>query len=163
MSSPKITYMRLFLTVALIFATTMEIISCKKGFSNSIVGKWSIVKDSTFLAEARPFYNAGPGSIYTGVKGDYYDFRPDGYLYIKEGTYSDTLTYNVSSGSQVNLIYNTYNTVSDSLGNIISQTHPTKSYSIVNLSATNLTISSNLTSNILTPVGYPSNKLELKK
>ena len=155
--------MRLFLTVTLLFATTMEIISCKKDFSNSIVGKWSIVKDSTFLAGVPPFFNAGPGRAYIGVEGDYYDFRPDGNLYIKEDTYSDTLTYNVSSGNQLNLIYSSYNTVSDSLGNIISQTHPTKSYTLVTLSATNLTMSSNLTSNILTPVGYLANRLEMKK
>jgi hypothetical protein len=156
--------MKLFLAITLLFAATMGIISCRKEFSNSIVGKWHIVKDSSFLANSLPFYNAGPGRIYyTGLGDDYYDFKPDGNLYIKEGTYSDTLTYNVSSGDQVNLIYSTYNIVSDSFGNIISQTHPTKSYTIVTLSATNLTMSSNLISNILTPVGYLANKLELKK
>ena len=155
--------MKLLLTVTLLFTTTMEIISCKKDFSNSIVGKWSIVKDFSFVADAPPFYNAGPGSIYTGVEGDYYDFRPDENLYIKEGTYSDTLTYNVSFDNQVNLIYNTYNAVADSLGNIISQEHRTKNYTIVTLSATNLTMLSDLTSNILTPEGYLANKLDLKK
>lgn len=155
--------MKLFLTLTLLFATIMEIISCRKDLSNSIVGKWSIVKDSSFVADAPPFYNAGPGSVYTGVEGDYYDFRPDGNLYIKEGTYSDTLIYNLSPGNQLNLIYNTYNTLTDSLGNIIAQTHPTKSYTIVTLSATNLIMSSNLTSDILTPEGYLANKLEMKK
>ena len=149
-----------FLTLLLL---TLFAVACKKTTIPEVVGKWSIEKDSTYIAEAPPFFNAGPGGIYTGVNGDYYDFRPDGKLYIKEGTYSDTLTYNVSSGNQVNLVYNTYNTVSDSLGNIISQTHPTKSYTIVTLSTTYLTMISKLTSDILTPEGYMANKLELKK
>jgi len=155
--------MKFFLTAALLFALTIEIISCKKDVPESINGKWSIVKDFSFIADAPPFFNAGPGSIYTGVEGDFYDFRPDGSLYIKEGAYSDTLTFNVFSFNKVTLIYNTYLTTVDSLGNIISQEHPRKYYSIVTLSPTNLTMSSDLTPDILTPVGYFANKIELKK
>jgi len=67
-----------FLTLLLL---TLFVVACKKTTPNSeIVGKWSIEKDSTYMADTPPFFNAGPGGIYTGVNGDYYDFRPDGKL-----------------------------------------------------------------------------------
>lgn len=54
-----------------------------------VVGKWDLVTDSTL---------AGVGAyatytIRTGTTGDYWDFRDDGKVYIKEGTLMDTAGY----------------------------------------------------------------------
>ena len=144
-----------------IAAATLTL-SCKKDPSYQITGKWQIIKDSSYVEPASAFNTVqGPG--YTGTAGDYYDFKPGGSLYIKEGSYTDTLTYSTRAGGEVVFNYNTYNNVVDALGNIISRTHRTKSYSITALSATKLILTSKLTTGILTPVGYLANTILLEK
>ncbi len=155
--------MKLIVTVSLITAITAGLISCKKEYSDAIAGRWNIVTDSSFVGQSPPFFNPGAGHVYKGITSDYYDFRTDGRLYIKEGAYSDTLTYQVRPDKHITFVYNTYLTTVDSLGNIISQVHPKKNYTITTLSANNLTMTSDLTSDILTPVGYFANKLMLAK
>jgi len=155
--------MKHFLWTSLLFAFQIEMISCTKSGANSIVGKWNIVKDSSYVSGAPPFFNAGTGGAYMGVAGDYYDFKQNGTLYIKEGSYADTVIFSVSFNNQLTLTSNSYNYVADSLGNIIGRTHPTKSYSISSISATHVELTSILKSNILTPIGYLANKVDLKK
>jgi hypothetical protein len=55
----------------------------------TLVAKWQIVNDSMI------YHNTPEGSTtnYRGKPGDYFDFRTDGKLYIKETDTYDTLTY----------------------------------------------------------------------
>lgn len=129
--------------------------------SASIVGIWKILKDSFFVVDAPAFFKTHDSS-YIGVATDYYNFRQDGSLYIKEGNVSDTLAYEILPNNQVNFIYNTYITITDSVGNSI-QTKYKKAFTITTLIETNLTMSSNISSDILSPEGYFANKLKLTK
>jgi hypothetical protein len=71
----------------------LSLYACKKDGNNfnpsSIVGKWSVVSDSTFIGVG---VNNHPVD-YRGQPGDYFDFRTDGHVYTKEGTVLDTLSY----------------------------------------------------------------------
>lgn len=133
------------------------IVSCEKNDSDSIIGKWNLITDSSYVAEAPPFFNAGSG-IYQGNAGDYYDFRNDGTLYIKEGAYSDTVSYKMESGRSLTITYRSFNIVEDSLGNIISKTHPQKSFDIETLTTHQLVMTTNMASDVLTPEGYFLNR-----
>ena len=62
----------------------------------AIVGNWGIVGDTVNRG-----VNTGVPVIYTGKPGDYFDFRPDGHVYIKEGATLDTLIYSVVSNDQI--------------------------------------------------------------
>jgi hypothetical protein len=82
--------------------------SCKKSGDSgpvTLVGKWSLVNDST--AYGGPLALPLTKTNYVGVPGDYFDFRTDGKLYIKEGSKYDTLAYNTASGDSV--IINAFN------------------------------------------------------
>src|SRR5476649_2744188 len=93
--------------------------SCKKSGESgpvTLVAKWNLVNDSTASggALASPLTKTN----YVGVPGDYFDFRADGKLYIKEGAKYDTLTYNTTSGDSViinNFNYNNYPSVIEPL------------------------------------------------
>jgi len=67
---------------------------CKKGDSGNVaptlIAKWNLVTDYTanHLAQV---------NTYTGVPGDYFDFRSNGKCYIKEGSQYDTLLYTITS------------------------------------------------------------------
>jgi hypothetical protein len=65
----------------------------------AIAGKWNIVGDTTYSG-----VNTGANpTIYNGTADDYFDFRMDGYVYIKEGAAMDTLNYNQLSAAQVSI------------------------------------------------------------
>jgi hypothetical protein len=61
---------------------------CINNSKFTVLTKWSIVDDSAFSGVG---LNNHPVN-YTGQKGDYFDFRADGNLYIKEGSTLDTFT-----------------------------------------------------------------------
>ena len=69
----------------------------EKAHPATIAVKWNLVKDSLAVG-------AGVSSpdTYTGVAGDYFDFRQDGNCYIKEGSRLDTLAYSITSDSTLN-------------------------------------------------------------
>jgi hypothetical protein len=73
---------------------------CKKdntmGAAPTIVSKWNLVTDYTANHLAQT-------NTYTGVPGDYFDFRPNGKCYIKEGSQYDTLTYAITSDSTMTI------------------------------------------------------------
>lgn len=86
--------------------------SCKKSNSNSeplhshpaiasIAGKWSLVKDSSFSAIG--VGNFGTVQEYIGQPDDYWDFRTDAKVYIKEGSKLDTLGYKVVTDSTITI------------------------------------------------------------
>src|SRR5947208_2904362 len=74
-------------------------ISCEKSAEAdhqapvTILHKWNLVNDSTYYGLG---LNNHPVN-YLGKPGDYFDFRADGYLYIREGSGLDTLSYSISS------------------------------------------------------------------
>lgn len=82
------------ITFAIILFT---IPSCKKDKEPGILGKWNILSDSTSLRG-----NGDMPSSYTnyiGKPSDYYDFRTDGNLYVKEGEALDTMAYQVQGNN----------------------------------------------------------------
>lgn len=64
----------------------------------TIVTKWNLKVDSIY-------YKVGSSNasyiVYNGLSTDYWDIRPDGNIYIKEGFTSDTLGYILSSDSTI--------------------------------------------------------------
>ena len=90
--------------------------SCKKSGDTgqvTLIAKWHLVNDSTAYggALAAPLTKTN----YIGLPDDYFDFRADGKLYIKEGAKYDTLAYNnTAAGDSViinNFNYNNYPSV----------------------------------------------------
>jgi hypothetical protein len=144
--------MKSFIPFALIIVLCTGFISCMKTTAPGIAGKWSVINDSSFLAGNGIFQ--GGGSNYIGVSSDYYDFRPDGNLYIKEETVTDTGKYNMVSVDQVKIIYLSENGTSFGPNGGIRGT-----YLITNHTAHNLT----LTLSGLTPEGEEFEVINLKK
>jgi hypothetical protein len=127
-----------------------------------VVGEWRLLKDSLYVVGAPPFFRTSD-SVYFGEAADYYNFKGDGSLLIKERNQFDTLAYELLPNNQVNFIYNYYITVADSLSNIISRTKYKKTFTITTLTQTNLTMSTDLSSDILGPEGYFAERLKLAK
>ncbi|MGI4749538.1 MAG: hypothetical protein ACRYFB_02795 [Janthinobacterium lividum] len=74
--------------------------SCKKDVADinaTILGKWNVLNDSIFEGVGISNHPAN----YTGKTGDYFDFRNDGKLYIKEGLKLDTSTYQLTSDTTI--------------------------------------------------------------
>jgi len=71
---------------------------CKKDSNEpSIIGKWNIVSDSTYVG-------VGLSNVpfdYGGQPGDYYDFNFNGVVYINEAKVLDTSAYSLISSSQI--------------------------------------------------------------
>ena len=94
--------MKHFLIAGLIACTICLFISCTKksitpgspaiildASNDTIFGKWNLVTDSASV-------DVGFNNhliAYTGKAGDYFDFRADNHVYIKEDTVLDTLIY----------------------------------------------------------------------
>ena len=62
-----------------------------------ITGNWSLVYDSTYSGVGTQNHAA----VYTGQPGDYFNFSPDGHVYMKEGNIMDTLKYNQLTASTI--------------------------------------------------------------
>lgn len=88
---------RLF--IILITLISLELVSCKKEAAVSIMGTWNLVSDAVTSGIG---LNVKTYS-YTGVPGDYFDFRTDGKLYIKEGFNSDTLNYTLLPDNKITI------------------------------------------------------------
>lgn len=65
--------------------------------SSGLQGRWDVVSDSAFQGIG---YNNHPVD-YTGMPGDYFDFRSNGYLYTNENGVQDTLPYQFTSDSSM--------------------------------------------------------------
>lgn len=78
------------------------LISCKKGSANptgEIAGKWSIKVDST-ASGIGPVQSM---NVYLGTSGDYFDFRSDNKLYIKESASLETFDYKQVSDNKITI------------------------------------------------------------
>jgi hypothetical protein len=62
----------------------------------TLVANWNIVSDYTANHLAQT-------NTYTGVAGDYFDFRTDGKCYVKEGSRYDTLSYAITSDTTLHI------------------------------------------------------------
>jgi hypothetical protein len=75
--------------------------SCSKSSDHTplISGKWGIIDDSTKFVgtDTFPSYHFN----YIGQASDYYDFRSDGNMYVREGDVLDTMAYEVLANNQV--------------------------------------------------------------
>lgn len=84
----------------LLFIITGSLIfglSCTKNndVPASILGKWNIEIDSSYVG-----VGAGNHKVsYAGRSGDYFNFSPDGHIYIMENSILDTLIYTSVSDS----------------------------------------------------------------
>jgi len=98
-------------TIICLYILVALTVACKKSNSStelmhshpaiaSIAGKWSVIKDSSFSA-----IGASPGNVqeYIGQPDDYWDFRTDARVYIKEGAKLDTLEYKLLSDSTIDI------------------------------------------------------------
>jgi hypothetical protein len=95
--------------------------------ASSIAGKWNLLSDSSFTGVGTNNHLLG----YTGQTGDYFDFRTDQNVYIKEGTNYDTLGYKIVSDSTI---------IIADFGLILNGVQDTSK--IVNLTPDNVTIGS---------------------
>ncbi len=103
------------LLLIVVLLLTAVIFSCKKGsdvsITNSLMGKWNIKVDSLD-------YGIGPvqkTKIYIGIQNDYYDFRNDNKLYIKEGNQLDTFNYKVISQNKLEITTSNPNSIPQDL------------------------------------------------
>jgi len=65
--------------------------------TTGLTGKWNLVSDSTFVGAGSSNHPVD----YTAEAGDYFSFSTNGYVYTKEGTVQDTLTYRMVSDSSI--------------------------------------------------------------
>lgn len=124
--------MKSYLFIIPVLLMAILVFSCKdKGISPAatIYGKWNIINDAIA-------YGTGSNvtqTNYNGVPGDYFDFRNDGRVYVKEGVKFDTLKYTVISGYSIqiqnfgwnlngNQSYSTINYTSPNTISIMSET-----------------------------------------
>jgi hypothetical protein len=127
------------------------IVSCKKESDVTIVGKWSIINDSSFLEGSGLF--VGGGFNYKGVATDYYDFNSNGNLFIKKGNELDTAKYSLVS-NQVTIVYYSFGGITFGSNGAIRGT-----FKITDLNQHHLT----LTLSGLTPEGEELEVIDLKE
>jgi hypothetical protein len=143
--------MKHIITISLTVLITLFFISCKKELLSdsynqaTIFKKWGILNDSTFIGVG---VNNHPVK-YVGQAGDYFDFRKDGYIYIKEGPTLDTLSYSFTSNTTLLIA---------SFGVILNGV-PEKSH-ITNLTPGGVTISAPF---VVTPGGVFGRKVILTR
>ncbi len=96
--------MKYIITSAVLIFINIAIISCTKQITSlqnpdiSITGKWNIVNDSLVSGIGSSSYSY---ENYVGSAGDYFDFRSDGYVYLKEGSLLDTLSYQLQDSNKI--------------------------------------------------------------
>ena len=94
--------MKKLIVIITVLISVAGLFSCKNSGVNpagGITGKWNIKVDST---------TSGIGPIestqaYIGQSGDYYDFRSNNKLYIKEGNSLDTFAYKIVADNKLTI------------------------------------------------------------
>lgn len=87
------------LTAIVLFSCSKDAVYQEDHFNPAIFGKWNIVTDSGFSG-------VGSGNHpvnYSGKPGDYFEFRTDGHVYIKEGASVETLSYTTTSATTMQI------------------------------------------------------------
>jgi hypothetical protein len=90
--------------IILLTGLSVSVITCKENsvqpaIAATLIAKWGILNDSTYSCVG-PFCNT---QNYKGVAEDYFDFRADGFVYIKEGSSLDTLSYKIYSDTTITI------------------------------------------------------------
>ncbi len=67
--------------------------------SPSVLGKWTVLSDNQYTGVGLNNHQV----TFTGQSGDYFDFRTNGKVYIKEGSSFDTLSYKLLSDTTVSI------------------------------------------------------------
>ena len=67
--------------------------------SRTLLGKWSLVKDSSSYIIGAD--TAAHSTIYWGTADDYFDFRTDGKCYIREDGWLDTMYFKMRNDTSV--------------------------------------------------------------
>jgi len=95
--------MKQLIKLPVMACTLLMLTACNKDGSKipapAVVGTWNLVSDSGFSG-------IGPNNqpfSYRGQPGDYFDFRTNGRLYIKEGASADTTDYQLLSDSTLRI------------------------------------------------------------
>ncbi len=94
--------MKKLIIILTVLISTVSVFSCKKSAvdpSVGIIGKWNIKVDST-TSSIGPVQTT---QAYAGQSGDYYDFRPNNKLYIKEGNSLDTFAYKIVADNKLTI------------------------------------------------------------
>ncbi|MFI5160438.1 MAG: hypothetical protein ACHQHN_04135 [Sphingobacteriales bacterium] len=94
--------MKKLIAIALVPLTAATIYSCTKTAAvtpPSIQGKWSLMNDEVAQGVSAP--SSLYSTNYTGTSADYFDFRSDNKLYIKEGAKLDTFSYQLSADNNI--------------------------------------------------------------
>jgi len=84
------------LALSLLYGCKREAV--KPASPQSLLGKWSLVKDSSTYPTMTPVLGV---KVYVGTGEDYFDFRANGNVYIKENGSYDTMTYKMSTATAV--------------------------------------------------------------
>jgi hypothetical protein len=95
---------KLITPIIIVSLITATLFSCHKAAletTASIQGKWSLKMDSVAEAVSGPTPITRYGTDYKGTSADYFDFRSDNKLYIKEGAKLDTFNYQLSTDSNI--------------------------------------------------------------
>ena len=93
--------MKKSISICFAFAFAVIFAGCSKStaVNATLAGKWNLLTDSLLSG-------VGPVSTpkyYSGQPGDYFDFRTDNKLYIKEGSTLDTLAYSLGAGNTITI------------------------------------------------------------
>lgn len=143
-----------FITAIISVCIVLAWSSCEKSPVNEtlIVGKWSIVNDSSLLQGVGSNLT-NIHSNYIGVPTDYFNITSDGNIYVKEGANLDTLAYTFVSSNQMKIIGYYINGATYPDGASLG------TYDIAGLTDTNVTL--NLSE--VTPDGKETEIINLKK
>jgi hypothetical protein len=99
---------RTLLMLSFIFTILIQL-SCSKGNHDSLIGKWSVVNDSTLNSSILDLVDGtGYSGNYVGERGDYFNFTSNGTLTIQLDSYLfspffDSAKYNVMANNQVEI------------------------------------------------------------
>lgn len=87
------------LTAIVLFSCSKDAVYKEDHLNPTIFGKWNIVTDSGYSGVGLSNHAVN----YSGKPGDYFDFRTDGFLYIKEGAGTETLSYTTTSATTMQI------------------------------------------------------------
>jgi hypothetical protein len=99
--------MKIKRSLVIIVFLTLGLYACKKDESKpSIIGKWNVVSDSTYVGAAVNNHLVA----YNGMPGDYFNFNANGSVYTKEGASLNILPYKLVSDTTIDIQSFAYNT-----------------------------------------------------